>query len=289
MRSRLLAIVLVWLPSLLAWPAANAGNLSCSIASVSGINLTYTPGSLTPLQASGTVQINCAKSGTNIDTRYLEVATDRGLYPSASSNRAANGSARLSYGLWRDAAASSAWGDTTTSRIAATVTSGTATSLTLNWWLTASAQQPVSAGTYVDSVTVRLYQGSASNPALTDTSPLIATLPISLTVSTQCALSAVPGTVEFNYTSFQPAAANASTSFAVTCTNGAPYTLSLDATTGTLLGLTYALQLNVSGVRTGTGLPQSATINGTMAGGQSGDCAAASCSGSAVRTLTISY
>jgi hypothetical protein len=36
-------------------------------------------------------------------------------------------------------------------------------------------------------------------------------------------------------------------------------------------------------------LPQTYSINGSMAAGQAGKCATATCSGSQARTLTVSY
>lgn len=286
-------LLIVWLSTflqlLMFCGSAQAGPLSCSIASASGINLTYVPSATAPLVGSGTVTINCIKTGTNSDTRYLELAADQGLYSSGGSNRAANGPARLNYALWRDAATSSAWRDTNFSRITATVTSTTSTSLTLNWWISVSPQQAAVAGTFADTVNIRLYQGSSSNPALSDLNPSLATVSLALTVASQCALSSNPGAVQFNYTSFQRTPSSAGTSFAVTCTNGARYTMSLDKNSGTLLGLNYELQLSASGIQTGTGLPQAVSILGTMAEGQAGICAVGSCSSSEPRILTISY
>ena len=59
-------------------------------------------------------------------------------------------------------------------------------------------------------------------------------------------------------------------------------------TSGSLLGLTYNLALS-SAASVGTGLTQNFTINGTIAGGQAGTCASASCSGSQTRTLLLSW
>jgi hypothetical protein len=64
--------------------------------------------------------------------------------------------------------------------------------------------------------------------------------------------------------------------------------MALDATSSTLLGLNYTLSLSQTNA-TGTGLSQTFTINGSIAGGQSGTCATASCSGTETRTLTITY
>ena len=64
--------------------------------------------------------------------------------------------------------------------------------------------------------------------------------------------------------------------------------LSLDASGGTLLGLNYSLSLPVT-AGTGNGLPQTYSINGTAAANQVGTCATATCSATALRTLTITY
>jgi len=50
------------------------------------------------------------------------------------------------------------------------------------------------------------------------------------------------------------------------------------------------MRLHVNGSSaTGNGLTQNYTINGSIAGGQAGTCATATCSGSQTRTLTITY
>ena len=64
--------------------------------------------------------------------------------------------------------------------------------------------------------------------------------------------------------------------------------MALDATSGTIVGLNYTLALSQTSA-TGNGLVQSHSVNGSIAGGQSGTCATATCSGSETRTLTVSY
>jgi spore coat protein U-like protein len=284
----------VWRAGMLASIAlvagvAQAGPFSCAITSVSAISLAYNPASPSALVGSGTVTVNCAKTGSNTATRFLEIGAGTGLNAAGGQNRAASGSSLLGYALRRDAALTAAWADTAGTRLATSVTSVNPTSVTLNWWLTVPAGQPVAAGPHLDTVTLTLYQSDTANPTLTDTSPTTATLSVALAVAGQCSLSAPPGAVQFNYTSFQAVPATATSAFAVTCTNGTPYTVTLDATTGTLLGLNYQLALSATGTRVGNGLPQPLSITGTMAAGQSGVCAAASCNASQVRTLTVSY
>jgi hypothetical protein len=111
---------------------------------------------------------------------------------------------------------------------------------------------------------------------------------VTVNLTSSCALTAAPTDVAFTYTSFGGAATATPSDFKVKCTNLRPYTMALDATTGTVIGLNYTIALSAAG-GTGTGLDQSYQITGTMAGGQSGNCAAASCTGTDVRTLTITY
>ena len=95
--------------------------------------------------------------------------------------------------------------------------------------------------------------------------------------------------VDFTYTSFQPGAATGTGGgFQVRCTNTLPYTMSLDATTGTVAGLNYALSLSAAS-GTGTGAAQSYTVNGTMAPSQGGTCALGTCAGTDARVLTVTY
>jgi spore coat protein U-like protein len=112
---------------------------------------------------------------------------------------------------------------------------------------------------------------------------------VTVNLTSVCAITAGPADVAFTYTSFQGSAAVATGGgFSVRCTNTLPYTLSLDATSGTVSGLNYTLALSAAS-GAGTGAAQSYTVNGGMVANQSGDCAAATCAGSAVRTLTITY
>ena len=127
-------------------------------------------------------------------------------------------------------------------------------------------------------------------PAASATSTPASSFNVTVNLTSKCEITSAPTDVAFTYTSFQ-AAASTSTggAFQVRCTNNLPYTMALDATSGTVIGLNYALALSAAG-GTGTGLTAiSHTVNGTMAASQSGDCTVGSCSGTSVRTLTVSY
>jgi hypothetical protein len=123
----------------------------------------------------------------------------------------------------------------------------------------------------------------------TDTAP--ASFNVTVNLTSGCAVTSAPTDVAFSYTSFQGAAATSTGgAFSVRCTSTLPYTMALDATAGTVIGLNYTLALSAAG-GTGAGLTAANyTVNGTMASGQSGTCGTtAVCTGSQARTLTVTY
>lgn len=266
-----------------------AGSYSCAIASVSGISLAYDPFAPTQTLGTGTIAISCTKSGGNASMVYYELGINGGLNLSGSQSRASNGSAWISYNPWRDSANSQVWSDFSSNRIKGSLSFSTSTTVYVNYYITVPAGQNIGAGTYLDTQTLKLYQGDTAIAASSDISPTQQTFGISLSVVPKCFLSSPPGDVLFNYTSFQTNASVASTSFAVTCLSNTSYSMALDATSGTLLGLSYSLSLSKTGPQTGNGLAQGASINGSIAKGQSGTCNGAACTASETRTLTISY
>jgi spore coat protein U-like protein len=132
---------------------------------------------------------------------------------------------------------------------------------------------------------------AAGSASATSTPPSGFNVTVNLTSA--CSVTSAPTPVAFNYTSGQTGAASptaGSGAFQVTCTNNLPYTMALDATSGTFttVGLNYTLSLSSSS-STGTGAAQSFTVGGSIAANQSGTCAVASCADTSARTLTISY
>jgi spore coat protein U-like protein len=132
------------------------------------------------------------------------------------------------------------------------------------------------------------------------------TFNVNVTLTSACTLAAVTA-VDFAYTSLQGAVANATGGgFSVSCTNTLPYTLGLFAGTagatapGTptisvldnAVNLNYSLGLSAAGA-TGNGTPQPFNVTGTIAGGQAGTCAGASCTNGAAtnktHTLFVNY
>jgi hypothetical protein len=146
--------------------------------------------------------------------------------------------------------------------------------------LQSQAVQP--AGTYTDTVTVTL-RNTANNNTL-DTS----SFSVSVITTNSCQLYTPPGDINLAYTSFQASAATANTSFGVRCTTALPYTMALDATSGTIVGLNYTLALSQTSA-TGNGVTQKLFGQRQYRGRAGGTCSTANCSGSQARTLTVTY
>lgn len=263
--------------ALLACGSAQA--FTCSVMS-NGFSSFYDPASPTQNVTAASFTMTCTRQTGDGTSLNYTVKASNGLSRIGGTNRAQSGSNRIDYDIYTDSSCSTKWqgnGSTLGGTITFMSTSDFAPrSQTIPFWGCIPAGQNVAAGTYTDTVTM--------NPSLGNN----ATFPVSIVTPSSCSISTPPGNVTFNYSSFQAGPASASTSFAATCTSSMPYTMALDATSGTLLGLNYTLSLSASSA-TGTGLAQSYTINGSIAAGQAGTCSGATCSATATRTLTISY
>ncbi|MBL8521191.1 MAG: spore coat protein U domain-containing protein [Betaproteobacteria bacterium] len=267
-----------------AWAA-----YTCSVT-VSSISVVYSPTVATENISTGTVTVSCTRLMGDPATLNYSVRANNGLQPTGAINRVQLGAStdRYQYELYRQTPYTNPnrWQNNAATQIAGTLNFGAALSATdtRTFDLRLAGSQAVRpAGTYTDTVTATLRD--------TGTGTILATTTLSVSVITtnSCEIETSPGAMSFAYTSFQAAAAAASTNFSVRCTTGLPYTLALDATSGTLLGLNYSLALSAASA-TGTGVVQNYSISGTIAASQAGTCGSlGSCSGSQTRTLTITY
>ena len=151
-----------------------------------------------------------------------------------------------------------------------------------------------------------LLVAGAFGVATTDAANTSGQFNVNMTLTSTCSLSAVTA-IDFAYTSLQGAVANGTNgNFTVTCTNSLPYTFGLQSGTGAAtppgaatitvtdnaVNLQYVLGTSAAG-GTGSGAVQSYNVTGTMAAGQSGTCAAASCTNAAAtnktHTLILNY
>ena len=270
---------------LLAFAAAPSfAAITCNVT-VTNITTVYSPTVATDNVSTGSYTISCTRLATDANSLAWSLAANNGLQSGGGNNRVNLAGNRYAYDLYIDTAHTTKWQGGT--RFTGTLSFGASLSASVTGSFDAvvfggQAVQP--AGTYTDTVTVTL-RNTANNNIL-DTS----TFTVAVITTNSCQLSTPPTDINFSYTSFQAAAATANASFSVRCTTLLPYTMALDATSGTVvsLNLSYTLALSQTSA-TGNGLPQTYTINGSMAAGQVGTCATATCSGSQTRTLTVTY
>jgi hypothetical protein len=120
------------------------------------------------------------------------------------------------------------------------------------------------------------------------------TFPVNITLTSACTVDTLPTAATFAYTSLQVAASTFATTFNLQCTNTLPIvSVALDAVavTDAATNLAYSLALGATPASTGAANP--VAVTGTMAGGQAGTCALASCTNAAsankTRTVTVTF
>lgn len=279
------AVKLAGIVGFLAASAARAA-ITCS-AAVSPMTVVYDPTVTATNVTSGGWTVSCNRLATDPGTFDWSLGADAGTNPGGGFNRATLAGRTYQYRLYRMPPYNNAnrWRDTRRTRLSGTVVFGGSLSATDSGsfdLIVPGSQTVRPAGTYIDSVTVFLRD--AGTGAVINTSAF----GVSIITTNSCQISVPPGDVNFSYTAFQTTAAPASTVYGVRCTTALPYAMSLDAVSGTLLGLSYTLALSAASA-TGTGVTQTYTITGSIAAGQGGTCATAICTGSQQRTLYVTY
>jgi len=269
---------------LLAFVAAPSfAAITCNVT-VTSISTVYSPTVATDNVSTGTYTISCNRLATDANSLAWSLAANNGLQPGGGNNRVQSPAGnRYAYDTYIDPAHTTKWQGGT--RFTGTLSFGASltASVTGSFDLVVYGNQAVQpAATYTDTMAVTL-RNTANNATL-DTS----TFTVTVITTNSCQIYTPPGNIDLAYTSFQVSAATANTSFGVRCTTALPYTMALDATSGTIVGLTYTLALSQTSA-TGNGITQNYTVNGSIAGGQAGICSTGTCSGSDIRTLTVSY
>jgi Spore Coat Protein U domain len=280
--------------ALYAMPAMAA--ITCGVV-VTPISTVYSP-TITPENIStGSYTVTCTRTAGDPTTLNYDLAAGNGLQPSGVINRVQLGATtnRYNYELYRLAPYinTNRWQLTNLLRFAGSLNFGSgfvATSGEQPFVLRIPPMQTVRpAGIYTDMVAATLRQDMSAT--------VLATTNFDVTVITDntCEISTPPGAINFSYTSFQTTAATASTTFYTRCTTGLPYSVAVDTLPASpaSLDLVYSLGLtpvtSPTSPATGSGLPQLFTITGTMPANQSGTCAAATCTATEPRTITITY
>lgn len=268
---------------LLAFAAAPSfAAITCNVT-LTSISTVYSPTVATDNTSTGSYTISCTRLASDANSLAWSLAANNGLQPGGGNNRVNLAGNRYSYDTYIDPSHTTKWQGGT--RFTGTLNFGASLSASVSGSFDVvvyGSQTVQPAGTYTDTVTATL-RNTANNATL-DTTPFT----VSVITTNSCQLYTPPGDISLSYTSFQVSAAAANTSFGVRCTTALPYTMALDATSGTIVGLTYTLALSQTSA-TGNGVIQNYSVNGSIAGGQAGTCATASCSGSQTRTLTVTY
>ena len=260
-------------------PAAHA-TITCTSVSSPGASMNYVNGSTASVQSYFTVSCTRTSTGDPTSVSY-DVLADNGLAPTGQNNNAKLGSALLRYDVYTSASCATTWKGNR--KISDTITwtgssTGTITRQTSFWACIVTAATLTTAGNYTDSVGMTLAYNNLT---------VSGTVPISIYAPALCTVTTAPGRINLSYAAFGPQVSG-STSFALTCTTGMPYTIATDVTEGVLTGLRYVLGLSAASAN-GTGAPQSMNITATLPAGQAGSCATASCAATRTHTLTISY
>lgn len=288
-----------WLVAILLAVMANSASaaITCSITSA-GFSTAYVPSTaaqnITQSSFTVTCQRNLAGDPTTIS---YGVRNDNGLNEVVNQNRGRIGATAnyINYDLFANAGCTTVWRNNAANDIVDTIpvlTGFAPASKTTNWWGCVPGSQAVAAGTFTDTVVMTARLGAAGTGAIIATG----SFPVSIVSPATCVISTAPANVAFGTYTALGTARTASSSFGATCTNLLPYTMSLDANSGVVVGLNYTLLLNTVNTggtntlaATGSGVAQSYFINGTMPAAQAGTCASGSCAGSATRTLTITF
>ena len=270
------------LAALAAFVALHAGAaITCSVSS-GGFLTAYNPSAPGNNVTQTFFTVTCTRGLAGDPTSVnFGVTVNNGLNPQGQNNRAQSGTNLIRYDVFKDAGCGTKWkGATSISGTLNMPTTGTFTAQgTYYGCVGPGLASP--AGTYTDTIVMTLTYGPLNLVS-------VGSFGASISTPATCSLSSAPGTLTFNYTSFG-VAVNPSVAFGVTCTLALPYSMALDATAGTSVGLAYTLALS-SANSVGTGAQQTHSVNGSMAAGQAGTCAGpGTCSATATRVITITY
>ena len=294
---------LLFLGGLLLCGSSHA--LTCSVTATSiPISTLYTASANT--NVTGSISVTCTKTGADVNRPYIYIGVDQGEPPAGRNMTRQNGTETLAYTMTRNSATGATW----TTGTGRTYTNGTAGGVlyrmstnpatqtqSFNYYFRGAAgQSSAPAGIYDDLLITVTVRESTNAGVATGTLLQSTTFAAYTSIRDNCYFSTSPAALAMSYTSFATAASTGNTSFQVSCTINTPYTMSLNAApppavttyNGTASGLNYSLVLS-AGSGTGSSAPQSYGITGTIAAGQAGTCAGASCNTTQAQTIYIGF
>jgi spore coat protein U-like protein len=282
--SRAAALLCAGLASGGVWAA------SCTLSNAT-VNLASYNSATGTLTAALNVGYSCTRNGNGHNVT-MTINANGGNNYSAPRRRMLVSGNYMSYDLLRSTTLTDYWGNGTipaASNPRTVVVSNTqfgagnilvtpaGTSFTYYINLPAS-QTPVTGQTYTDTVTLT---GSCVNANGGNTTACTsftgATITINFLYTSTCSISQAPSSLDMVYTSFQTLQSQGVSNFGVNCSNGLPYTITLNGASSTtvnssMLGLNYSLSVPSAG-QTGTGAQQNFSVTGTIPANQSGTCA----------------
>lgn len=279
---QLLVTIILLLTSVWAQAA-----ITCTAPTSSGFKTAYSPTGVVPNVTQGSVSFSCTRSA-NGDATALLLRASNGVNVCAGSNDASLGTNCINYEAYQFSNCTTVWtANSNASSIPITLLSVlTPQPITVNFWgcITVAGQNKP-AGTYTDTVAITVRSSGGTTYATSS-------MPVSITNPASCSITSIGNVAFGTYVAFSATPLTATSNIVLNCTLLLPYTLSLDASSGVVVGLNYGLTINsltppVSSRGTGPG--QTHTLTGTMPAGQAGTCATGSCTGTQTRTLTITY
>jgi spore coat protein U-like protein len=260
--------------------------INCSVTATNTYPVYSTSPPRKNVDTVGSLTLSCTRAAGDAGTLYYSISVNNGL-----ANRTAKrqtGSQTLTYEIYSDSGYNNSWPSSIPGILGTLNFSGLAASVTLPYYFRVPKSnngQP--AGLYDDTLTIT----ALTNTTFSLTPPpstWTATMTPVISIVAECRISTAPGVLTLNYPSFSPTSVTGSTSFAVSCTSGTPYTMALDTSSGTALGTSYTLALSAAG-GTGNALPQSHSVTATMPANQAGTCAMGTCAATKPHTITVTY
>ena len=276
--------------------------IACSTVTATSVNGIYTR--TVALNQTGSITVTCTRLATDPTTQVIYIGVDQGEPPAGRNMTRQTGTELLAYRIYRNATPSGSWstgagraaGSTAAGGFQPTFTFASATttvqSTVYPYYFNVAVNITKPAGIYDDElvgVTVRLTNNAGAVQSTT-------TFSVNASIQAECRFSTSPTAIALAYNAFAASAVSAYSPFAVSCTQGTSYGISLDVSSEVLLGLKYDLLLVGAATDTalasslsGTGFAQSYRVKGSIVAGQAGSCATGTCTASATRALTITY
>ena len=266
--------------------------ITCTTPSSTGFSTAYATGGIFPNVTQATVSFTCTR-GTAADATTIFVRANNGTHRQGQQNRAQlNGANRINYEFYKEASCSTIWSNGNFDTIPITLSPVlTPQPITVNYWGCILTEPSVAAGTFTDSVRIRVRAVDSGGGGANNLSPN-GNAAVSIVNQATCNITSVGNVAFGTYQSFRATPLIANTNIVMNCTTDLPYTMTLNANGGVISGLNYALTINAITppvTTVGAGVGQSHTLTGTMPANQAGTCATGTCPGSQVHTLTITY